>query len=78
MKIYTDDCPSIELIEIPYANKIDKDFFYEDTFEEWQPFRLNINIIGGNNKFYIKRDWWRQMQYNKTKNRFYWKSPKWK
>jgi hypothetical protein len=57
MKFYTDDCPYIEPYATPDSER--QMFPIEHSFEEWQPFRLNINIIGYNNKFDRKEKWWK-------------------
>ena len=61
MKYYTDDCPYIE----PYATPdSERAIFPMDSyFDDWQPFRLNTNIIGYN-KFNFKEKWWKTPRIN--------------
>lgn len=70
MKYYTDDCPYIELYATPDP---DSERHIEHSFEEWQPFRLNINIIGFNNKFDRKEKWWKtpRIRYKLSQNKIY-------
>ena len=70
----TDDAPNINEIDIPIVEEI---WGEKDTIDDWQPFRLNNNIIGFNNRFSISEEWWKQPKF-KFKNRFYWKNPMWK
>ena len=70
----TDDAPNINDINIPLVEELPKGY---ETIDDWQPFRLNINIIGYNNCFSIKENWWKQPKFQ-FKNRFYWENPTWK
>lgn len=70
----TDDAPNINEIDIPIVEEI---WGEKDTIDDWQPFRLNNNIIGFNNRFSIFEEWWKHPKF-KLKNRFYWKNPMWK
>ena len=57
MKYYTDDCPYLEPVATPDSERYM--FPKEEYFEDWQPFRLNTNTIGYNNKFEPKEKWWK-------------------
>ena len=57
MKYYTDDCPYLEPVATPNSERYM--FPQDEYFENWQPFRLNTNIIGYNNKFERKEQWWK-------------------
>lgn len=57
---YSDDCPYIENSKMHHKDEWSD--FRTHSFKYWQPFRLNINIIGHKNRK-PEYKWWSNPKY---------------